>query len=77
MDEIAEAHNVIIVDSNTERVQQLNQAFEISKYNVIAHMELDRSILERIRNTNPDIILIGIDSPSEGTLETIDAINLN
>ncbi len=77
MDEVAEARNVIIVDNNTERVQQLNRVFEVSKYHVIAYMELDRSILEQVRKANPYILLIGIDSPSEEILETIASINLH
>ena len=63
MEVVAETQNVIIVDNDLERIHQLNQVFEASRYNVIAHVGLEYGLLERVTQANPDIILIGVDSP--------------
>lgn len=72
-----ERQNVLIVDSDLERICLLNQVFKTSKYNIIAHVELDCGFLDQVKQTKPDIILIGVASPSDATLVAIGSINQN
>ncbi len=72
-----ERQNVLIVDSDLERICLLNQVFKASKYNIIAHVELDCRFLDQVKQTDPDIILIGVASPSDETLVAIGSINQN
>lgn len=74
---VVETQNVLIVDNDVNRINQLDQIFEASRYNVISQVALQSGLLERVKLTNPDIILIGTDSPCDETLETVVSINQN
>lgn len=77
MEVVAETQNLLIVDDDINRINQLEKGFEASRYNVIAHVPLRYDLLQRVEQANPDIILIGVDSPCDETLETVASINQN
>ena len=77
MEAVDGTQNVLIVDNDLERIHLLNQVFEASKYNIIAYVELDCDLLDQVKQTNPDIILIGVASPADETLASIGSINQN
>ncbi len=77
MEAVAETQNVLIVDEDVNRINQLDQVFEASRYNVIAHLTLQQGLLQQVKQANPDIILIGVESPCDKTLETVSSINQN
>ena len=77
MKAVAETQNLLIVDDDVNRINQLEHVFEASRYNIIAHVPLRYDLLQRVEQANPDIILIGVDSPCDETLETIASINQN
>jgi response regulator NasT len=77
MEAVVETQHVLIVDNDLERIHRLNQVFEISRYNVIAHVGLELGLLERVKQVNPDIILFGVDSPCDETLTSITSLNQN
>ncbi len=77
MEKVSKTQNLLIVDDDVNRINQLNQVFEASRYNVLAHVRLQQDILQRVEQTNPDIILIGADSPCNETLDTVASINQN
>ncbi len=77
MEVVAKTQNVLIVDDDLKRIKQLDQVFDASRYNVVAHVPLNQTLLQQVEQTNPDIILIGADSPCDETLETVASINHN
>lgn len=77
MEAVVETQRILIIDNDLERISQLNRFFEASRYHVIAHMGLESGQLEQIKQADPDIILIGVDSPGDWTLESIISINQN
>lgn len=77
MEKVSKTQNLLIVDDDVNRINQLDQVFEASRYNVLAHVRLQQNILQRVEQTNPDIILIGADSPCNETLDTVASINQN
>ncbi|MYF98107.1 ANTAR domain-containing protein [Candidatus Poribacteria bacterium] len=77
MEAVDETQNVLIVDNDLERTHLLNQVFEGSRYNIVAHVGHEHGLLNQVKQTSPDIILIGVASPSEETLIEIGSINQN
>ncbi len=77
MEAVAETQNLLIVDDDVNRINQLEQVFAASRYNIIAHVPIQQDILQRVEQSNPDIILIGADSPCNETLDTVASINQN
>ncbi len=77
MEIVVETQDILIVDNDLERTNLLNQVFEGSRYNIVAHVGLEHGLLNQVKQTSPDIILIGVASPSDETLAEIGAINQN
>ncbi len=75
METDVETYHVLIIDNDLVRVKLLNQVFEASRYNIKAQVGLSSSLLDKVKDTNPDIILFGVDSPCNETLATIGTIN--
>ncbi len=77
MEAVDETQNVLIVDNDLERTYLLNRVFEGSRYNIVAHVGLEHGLLNQVKQISPDIILIGVASPSDDTLTEIGYINQN
>lgn len=76
MEAIAETYRVLVVDNNLERIELLNNVVVKSdRYNVIAQSSLKHGLIERVKQVNPDIILICEDSPCDKTIDTVASIN--
>ncbi len=76
MEAFAETQRVLVVDNKLDRIELLNKVVDKSnRYNVIAQVSLEQGLIEHVKQTNPDIILICVDAPCDETLHKVAAIN--
>lgn len=76
MEAIAETQRVLVVDNNLDRIGLLHKvAVKSNRYNIVAQVPLKQGLIERVKQTSPDIILICVDSPCDETLHTVALIN--
>jgi response regulator NasT len=66
---------VLIIDDNMDRAQAFEAALQNTPYLVkhLAHTSM--SLLKEVENTEPDIILIDIESPNRDTIESLSTIS--
>jgi len=55
----------------------LIQALEASGYTVAAHTPSQEGLIRQVERVNPDVILIGLDSPGQDTLNQVASISQN
>lgn len=77
METVANRQSVLIVDNDTERIQQINQLLNPQRYPVIAIVDIEANLQDIILSENPDIILIGVETPDEKTIRMVDNISKN
>lgn len=67
--------NIMLVDDNEERASALRQVLTSHGYHVVACVCATDYLPDRVRQVNPDVILMDIDAPSRDTLEHIGSVN--
>ena len=77
METVANKQSVLIVDNDTERIQQIHQLLNPNRYPVVATVNLEANLQNIILSENPEIILIGVETPNENTIDIIDNISSN
>ena len=77
METVANKQSVLIVDNDTERIQQFNQLLNPKRYPVIATVSIEDNLPNIIMKENPDIILIGLETPDENIIGIVDSISTN
>lgn len=77
METVANKQSVLIVDNDTERIQQFNQLLNSKRYPVIATVSIEDNLPNIIMKENPDIILIGVETPDENIIGIVDSISTN
>lgn len=65
---------VMLIDENTGRAAILEQALRDARYKVVARITTQEDLLGQVRNLQPDIILIDMESPNRDTLENLRCI---
>jgi len=66
---LAQVLKVIVVDDESERAEALQSALVQSGHEVIAFVESAIDLHRQVRTLQPDVIIIGTDSPDRDTLE--------
>ena len=77
METVAKKQSVLIIDNDTERIQQINQLLNPKRYPVVATVNIESNLQDIILRENPDIILIGVETPDENTITIVDTISSN
>ena len=77
METVAKRQSVLIVDNDTERIQRINQLLNPERYPVVATVNIEANLHDIIFRENPDIILIGVETPDENTITIVDTISSN
>lgn len=77
METVAKKQSVLIVDNDTERIQRINQLLNPERYPVVATVNIESNLHDIIFRENPDIILIGVETPDENTITIVDTISSN
>lgn len=77
MQTVANKQSVLIVDNDTERIQQINQLLNPQRYPVVGTVNIEANLQNIILRENPDIILIGVETPDENTITIVDTISSN
>lgn len=67
--------NIMLVDDNEERASALREVLTSHGYHVVACVHATEYLPDRVRQVNPDVILMDIDAPSRDTLERIGSVN--
>lgn len=67
--------NIMLVDDNEERACALREVLTSHGYHVVACVHATEYLPDRVRQVNPDVILMDIDAPSRDTLERIGSVN--
>ena len=66
---------VLVIDDDMERAESFRAALAGSPY-VVKHLaHTSASLLREVENTEPDIILIDIESPNRDTIESLSTIS--
>lgn len=65
---------LMLVDSDTERAQSLQEALHAAGYEQIIRLETSAQLLTAVRTHQPDIILIDMQSPDRDTLESLNSV---
>lgn len=66
---------VMLVDDSRGRAAILDQALSDAGYQVIGRCDANDDLIQRVRQSQPDIILIDMESPNRDTLENLRSIN--
>lgn len=77
METVSNRQSILIVDNDTERIQQINHLLNPQRYPVVAIVNIEANIKNIILKENPDIILIGVETPDENTIGIVDTISKN
>ena len=67
--------NVLVIDDDLERVDAFKQALLNTPYKINHLASTKVSLLKEVENTEPDIIIIDIDSPTRDTIESLSTIS--
>lgn len=77
METVSNRQSILIVDNDTERIQQINHLLNPQRYPVVAIVNIEADLKNIILRENPDIILIGVETPDENTIGIVDTISKN
>ena len=66
--------HILVVDDSDERLKLLQDSLRSAGYERLTIMRNTASLLERVIEGKPDIILIDVESPSRDTLEQLNSI---
>ncbi len=77
METVAKKQSVLIIDNDTERIQQINQLLNPERFPVVATVNIESNLQDVLLRENPDIILIGVETPDENTIAIVDTISSN
>jgi len=72
---MSEKLKVILVDENQPRTVMLERALQDNGYNVVAHFGIDENLSDRVRMIHADVIIIDMQLPDRGILESMGVIN--
>lgn len=72
---MAEKLRVMLVDEEPGRSAVLERALQDNGYDVVARIGTDEDLLGKVRQIEPDIIIIDMQSPDRDTLESMHMIN--
>lgn len=61
----------MVVDDSVERAELLRQGLQGADHTVVAMLSTTLDILDQIERAQPDVIVIGVDSPGRDSLEHI------
>lgn len=67
----------MVVDESTERAELLRQGLHGTDHMVVATLSSTVDIFAQVERTQPDIIVIGVDSPGRDSLEHICVVSQN
>jgi response regulator NasT len=62
---------VLLVDDDQERAATLKTALSEAGYEVVAHVSASLDLVARVRELQPDVVIIDRDSPDRDTLEHV------
>ncbi|MDX1950984.1 MAG: ANTAR domain-containing protein [Verrucomicrobiota bacterium] len=65
---------ILVIDESTERMQSMREALAQCGYVHVICAFTSEDVLERVYATNPDVILIDVESPTRDTLEQLTLI---
>lgn len=65
------ALNIMIVDDTPDRAALLEQGLADAGHNVLVHLRRPYDLLREVREHQPDVIIIEVESPDRDTLEHI------
>ncbi len=68
-------YKVLLIDSNIDRSESLAQALQLLGYAPIIHLENSQLLLTAVKEHQPDIILIDMQSPDRDTLESLNHVS--
>lgn len=68
---------IMLVDDSPERAAQIEEALTRNGYRLVAHVTPDLELYRRVREIEPDVIIIDTDSPNRDTIEHICCITHN
>ncbi len=68
---------IMLVDDAPERAAQIEEALTRNGYQLVAHVTPDLELYRRVREIQPDVIIIDTDSPNRDTIEHICSITHN
>ena len=77
MNGVGSTLRILIFDNDTERTNMFMQALEASGYTVVAYTSSREDLIGQVERVNPDVIVIGVDSPGQETLNQVASINQN
>lgn len=66
---------ILIIDNNPERANSLIQILEASRYKVSAPVRLQEGLTEQVTQIKPDVILMGVDFPSQTILSWVASLH--
>lgn len=67
--------NILLVDDNQQRADAISKALEGSEYNVTHSESAGSSLLKLVELSQPDMIVIDIESPDRDILESLHTLN--
>lgn len=67
-------YKLMLVDSDAERATSLEQALQAAGYQHIIRLQTSQQLLAAVRQHQPDIILIDMQSPDRDTLESLNSV---
>ncbi len=67
----------MVIDESAERADLLRQGLRDADHIVVATLDSTLDILEQVERTQPDVIVIGVDSPDRDSLEHICVVSQN
>lgn len=67
----------MVVDESSERAELLRQGLNSDDHSVVATLSSTADIFAQVELTQPDIIVIGVDSPGRDSLEHICVVSQN
>lgn len=65
---------ILLVDDSEDRVRALVQALKVCGYSDVSVIRTGGLMVDEIRDVNPDIVLIDVESPTRDTLEQLTLI---
>lgn len=68
-------YKVLLIDSNTDRAHSLAEALHTLGYHPIIRLEDSQLLLTAVKQHQPDIILIDMQSPDRDTLESLNQVS--
>lgn len=66
---------IILIDEQPERFEILDNALREQGHEIVARISASEDIIATVERTQPDIIIVDLESPGRDTLESMQAIN--